>query len=112
MNSLAATLPRPPKSMSPWVLWSWGMVIPYLIIFLVFVLYPVCYGLWLAHNPDSYQALVNDPIFFRTLINTLIFLGVAINIKMMIALVLSGFFVQDRWWIKTLSVIFSLPWYS
>jgi multiple sugar transport system permease protein len=86
------------------------MVVPYLLIFLVFVLYPVCYGLWIARHPESYEALLADPIFFRTLINTLIFLTVAINIKMMIALALSGFFVQQRWWIKALSVIFILPW--
>jgi multiple sugar transport system permease protein len=29
---------------------------------------------------------------------------------MMIALLLSGFFVQSRWWIKVLSVLFILPW--
>ena len=86
------------------------MVVPYLLIFLVFVLYPVFYGLWIARHPASYEALLADPIFFRTLINTLIFLGVAINIKMMIALALSGFFILERWWIKALSVLFILPW--
>jgi ABC-type sugar transport system permease subunit len=61
--------------------------------------------------PSSYvEHLFADPIFFRTVINTLIFLVVAINIKMVIALVLSGFFVQSRWWIKALSVLFILPW--
>ena len=35
---------------------------------------------------------------------------VGINIKMMIALFLSGFFVQPRSWIKWLSVLFILPW--
>ncbi len=34
----------------------------------------------------------------------------AINIKMMIALYLSGFFLQTRWWIKVLAVLFILPW--
>ena len=33
-----------------------------------------------------------------------------INLKMVLALVLSGFFVQPRWWIKWLSLIFILPW--
>ena len=110
MNSTTAPLGSARKSTSPWVFWARWMVLPYLLIFLVFVLYPVFYGLWIARHPDSYQALVADPIFFRTLVNTLIFLGVAINIKMMIALGLSGFFIQTRWWIKVLSVIFILPW--
>ncbi|MDI9330044.1 MAG: sugar ABC transporter permease [Alphaproteobacteria bacterium] len=96
--------------LSPWVFWARLMVVPYLLIFLVFVLYPVFYGLWLARHPASYEALLADPIFFRTLINTVIFLAVAINLKMMVALALSGFFLHDRWWIKIVSVIFILPW--
>jgi len=86
------------------------MVVPYLLIFFIFVVYPVGYGLWLARHPDSYERLFEDPIFYRTLANTLFFLVVGINIKMVIALVLSGFFVQKRWWISILSMIFILPW--
>jgi multiple sugar transport system permease protein len=37
-------------------------------------------------------------------------LVVGINIKMAVAMVLSGFFVQTRWWIKIISLIFILPW--
>ena len=80
------------------------------VVFAVFVLYPVCYGLWLARDPSNYVKLAEDPVFFRTAINTVIFLVVGINIKMVIALVLSGFFVQQRWWIKVISLIFILPW--
>jgi multiple sugar transport system permease protein len=86
------------------------LVVPYILVFLVFVLYPVCYGLWLARHPESYVQLFDDPIFFRTAINTVIFLVVAINFKMMLAMILSGFFIQTRWWIKALSVVFILPW--
>lgn len=86
------------------------MVVPYLLVFLVFVLYPVGYGLWLARHPQSYVKLVEDPIFFRSVINTAVFLVVAINVKMLVALVLSGFFVTSRWWIKIVSAIFILPW--
>ena len=76
------------------------MVVPYLLVFLVFVLYPVCYGLWLARHPASYDKLFDDPIFFRTAINTIVFILVAINLKMVVALLLSGFLIQQRWWIK------------
>ena len=86
------------------------LVIPYLLVFLVFVIYPVGYGLWLARDPQSYVRLFADPIFFRTLINTVIFIVVAVNLKMVIALFLSGFFLHTRWWVKALSVIFILPW--
>jgi len=70
----------------------------------------VGYGLWLARDPQSYVRLFDDPVFFRTAINTVVFLLVAVNVKMVIALGLSGFFVQTRWWIKVLSLLFILPW--
>jgi len=100
----------PRSTTDSWQFWGRVMVVPYLLVFAVFVVYPVGYGLWLARHPDSYVRLFDDPIFFRTAINTVVFLVVAINIKMVIAMVLSGFFVQSRWWIKVLSVLFILPW--
>jgi multiple sugar transport system permease protein len=90
----------------------WGIVLlaPYMLVFLAFVIYPVCYGLWLARQPASYVALYNDPIFARAAVNTLIFLVIGINFKMLVALFLSGFFIQERSWIRWLSVLFILPW--
>jgi multiple sugar transport system permease protein len=106
-----ATLPDTPRRrLSPWEFWGRMLVLPYLFFFVVFVLYPVGYGLWLARHPESYVKLFEDPIFFRTVINTLVFLVVGINLKMAIALLLSGFFIQTRWWIKALSLLFILPW--
>ncbi len=109
---VAAAPPLPARSRGPdrWAFWGTMMVVPYLLVFLVFVLYPVCYGLWLARHPASYVKLFEDPIFFRTAINTIFFILVAINLKMVVALVLSGFLIQQRWWIKILSLIFILPW--
>jgi multiple sugar transport system permease protein len=86
------------------------MLAPYVLMFAVFVIYPVCYGLWLARHPESYVQLAHDPIFLRTVINTIIFLGVGITLKMIVAIVLADFFVKDRWWIRVLAVIFILPW--
>lgn len=95
---------------NPWKFWGRMMVLPYLFVFLIFVLYPVCYGFWLARDPQNYVKLFDDPIFFRTALNTAIFLVVAVNLKMVIALGLSGFFVQTQWWIKVLAALFILPW--
>ena len=105
-------LPGPPLSARLTTPQVWGIVLlaPYLLVFLAFVVYPVCYGLWLARHPASYVALYHDPIFARAAVNTLIFLVIGINFKMMIALFLSGFFAQQRPWIKWLSVLFILPW--
>lgn len=113
MSTLAASptvVPAVKRGLSPWQFWGRLMVLPYLLIFLIFVLYPVGYGLWLARHPESYVKLVEDPIFFRSVVNTFVFLVVGINLKMAIALLLSGFFVQSRWWIKILSALFILPW--
>jgi multiple sugar transport system permease protein len=86
------------------------MVVPYLIIFFAFVLYPVVYGFWLARNPESYTKLLADPVFGNSILNTLLFLLVVVNIKFVIALFLSGFFVHERKWIRWLSLLFILPW--
>ncbi|MDT7838461.1 carbohydrate ABC transporter permease [Aquabacterium sp. OR-4] len=110
MSTAALPAPLPARPMSPWTFWGRAMLLPYLLVFVVFVLYPVGYGLWLARHPSSYVKLFEDPIFFRTAINTVIFIVVAVNLKMLIALGLSGFFVTARWWIKILSAIFILPW--
>ena len=111
MNSTSqsvSSLPIP--RLDAWQWWGRAMVVPYLLIFLIFVLYPVGYGLWLARHPQSYVDLMNDPIFFRSAANTLVFLVVAINLKMAIALGLSGFFVNNRWWVKWVAALFILPW--
>ncbi len=96
--------------LSPPQVWGIVLLVPYCWCSLAFVVYPVGYGLWLARQPASYVALFHDPIFARAAVNTLIFLVIGINIKMLIALFLSGFFVQQRAWIKWLSVLFILPW--
>jgi multiple sugar transport system permease protein len=92
------------------VLWGVLMLAPYLLVFAVMVVYPVAYGLWLGLNWQSYKALFADPIFVRTLVNTVVFLFIAVNLKFIIAMMLSGFFVQQRGWIRFMLVLFILPW--
>jgi multiple sugar transport system permease protein len=108
----ASDIPNAPLSARLSTPQVWGIVLlaPYILVFLAFVIYPVGYGLWLARHPASYVALYHDPIFARAAVNTLIFLLIGINVKMAIALFLSGFFAQQRPWIKWLSVLFILPW--
>ncbi len=112
MNTATVAADQRParRGLSSWEFWGRALVVPYLVVFVVFVLYPVGYGLWLARNPESYVKLFADPIFFRTAVNTVVFLVVAVNLKMVIALGLSGFFVQTRWWIKITALVFILPW--
>lgn len=99
-----------PRRMSAAQAWGLVLIAPYILIFLLFVIYPIGYGLWLARHPYSYEKLYEDPIFARSVVNTLVFLIVGINLKMMIALGLAEFFTRQRVWIRWLSVLFILPW--
>lgn len=90
--------------------WPLAFTLPYVAIFLLFVVYPVGYGLWLGHDPASYRALFDDPIYLHTVVNTLIFLAIGVNLKLFISLMLSGFFMRKERWIKWLLLVFILPW--
>ena len=110
LPQVEAVRPGPRGRLSPWQTWGLLLLVPYVVVFVVFVAYPVGYGLWLARHPESYRALADDPVFAGSVVNTLVFLIVAINLKMIAALLLSGFFVNTRPWIRWLSVLFILPW--
>jgi len=90
--------------------WAVAFVIPYAAVFLAFVAYPVVYGLWLGHSPELYAELLDDPIYQRTVVNTVLYLVIAVNLKMFGALLLSGFFMRRRWWVKALLLVYVLPW--
>jgi len=105
----AETRPKP-RGWSPTRVWGTILLAPYVLVFLFFVVYPVCYGFWLARDPNSYVQLFEDPIFIRSIFNTLAFLLIGVNFKMLVALLLSGFFLHDRVWIRWLSLVFILPW--
>src|ERR1700750_2096136 len=108
----ASDMPSPPLSarLTPPQVWGIVLLVPYFLVFAAFVVYPVGYGLWLARQPASYVTLFHDPIFARAAINTLIFFVIGINLKSLIALALAGCFIEQRPWIRWLSVLFILPW--
>jgi multiple sugar transport system permease protein len=90
--------------------WAIAFVVPYAAIFFAFVVYPVAFGLWMARSPSLYGDLVDNPFYARTLVNTALYVGLGVNVKMFLALLLSGFFMRRRWWIKALLGIYLLPW--
>lgn len=90
--------------------WAMAFVVPYVAIFLAFVIYPIGYGLWLGSEPALYSELFSDPIYLSTVTNTLLYVGIGVNLKMFLAFLLSGFFMRKRWWVKTVLVIYILPW--
>ena len=90
--------------------WAIAFVVPYIGVFLAFVVYPVFYGAWMGSSPHLYTELFSDPIYQQTVVNTLIFLAFGVNLKLFLALMMSGFFMRPGWWTKTLLMIFVLPW--
>jgi multiple sugar transport system permease protein len=90
--------------------WAVAFVVPYIAVFLVFVAYPVAYGVWMGSDPRLYADLFSDPIYRTTLVNTLLFIAIGVNLKMFLALLLSGFFTRPGWWVKVLLPIYVLPW--
>jgi len=94
----------------PEIGWAFAFLLPYLAVFAAFVVYPVGYGLWMARDPGLYAELLADPPYLRTVINTVLFVGLGVNIMMFCALLLSGYFMQRKGWVRALFAIFLLSW--
>lgn len=90
--------------------WAIAFAVPYAAVFFGFVVYPVAYGLWMARDPSLYRELFVNPLYAQAVINTVLYVGLGVNMQMFLALLLSGFFMRRRWWIKALLPVFMLPW--
>jgi multiple sugar transport system permease protein len=90
--------------------WAVAFIVPYVAVFLAFVVYPAVYGLWMGSKPSLYTEVFSDPIYQSTVVNTLLFVGIGVNLKLFGALMLSGFFMRPGWWMKVLLMIYVLPW--
>jgi len=90
--------------------WAIAFVVPYVAVLVLFVVYPVIYGLWMGSDPRLYSVLFGDPLYVRTAINTLLLVAIGVNVAMFLAFLLSGFFIGPSWWIRTLLAIFLIPW--
>jgi len=100
----------PFPALSSDVAWGIFFLLPYLAVFVLFVAYPIGYAAWLAASPASYVRLFDDPIYWRTAWNTFVFLAVGVNLKMILALLLSGFFALPQLWVRVVGALFILPW--
>lgn len=90
--------------------WALAFLIPYAAVFVLFVIYPVAFGLWLGRSPSLYVTLFDDPIYLRTLVNTVLYLAIAVNLHLFLALLASGYFLQKGWGYKALLLVFIMPW--
>ena len=111
----AAVDRRPPSRWHPHLHgselgWALAFVTPYAAMVLTFAAYPILYALWLGGDFSLYAALIADPHYAKAALNTALLAGFAANTMMFMALLLSGFFMRRRWWIKALLVVWMLPW--
>lgn len=90
--------------------WAIAFLIPYIAVFLAFVVYPIAYGLWMGSDPALYGTLFSDPLYPTIVANTLLLTAVGVNVTMFLAFLLSAFFIQRGWWIRTLLAIYLVPW--
>src|ERR1700733_15770468 len=79
--------------------WAIAFALPYVAVFFAFVIYPICYGIYLGDQPALYRELFADPRYLTAVVNTLLYVGIGVNVKMFLAFMLSGFFLRKRWWI-------------
>jgi multiple sugar transport system permease protein len=110
---LPVNRPRPPwrgRVLGTEFRWAIAFVLPYAAVFVAFVVYPFGYALWMAGRPSLYSDLFSSPDYLTTLVNTLLFVAIGVNLKMFLALLLSGFFLRRRWWIRALLPVYVLPW--
>ena len=91
-------------------LYGYLFSLPLILLFLVFVVYPLYFEISQAFDPYTYEVLFSDPIYVQTVVNTLVYVGVAVNVKLFLALLLSGVLQSDRRSVRFLSAIFLLPW--
>jgi multiple sugar transport system permease protein len=90
--------------------WAIAFLVPYVAVFLAFVVYPVAYGIWLGADPELYAELFAQPRYLTTIFNTMLLVGIGVNVKMFLAFLLSGFFILPGRWIKALLVLYMVPW--
>jgi multiple sugar transport system permease protein len=57
-----------------------------------------------------YELLLADPRYVTIAINTLLFVAIGVNVKMFLAFLLSGFFLNRSWWVRSLLAIYLIPW--
>jgi multiple sugar transport system permease protein len=90
--------------------WAVAFVVPYAAVLLVFAVYPIAYAFWMASQPGLYAELFADDEYWDAVVTTLLYVGIGVNLNMFISLLLSGYFMQPRWWVKALLVLSMVPW--
>jgi multiple sugar transport system permease protein len=96
-------------------------VVPWIIGFLAFTLYPIIYSLYLSFQQYSgfgdavpvgianYRHMVNDPLFWKALFNTAYYTALAVPIGLVVAIVLALLMNQNVREVAVYRAAFYLP---
>jgi multiple sugar transport system permease protein len=90
--------------------WALFFLLPFAMVFVLFIAYPVAYALYLGADLSAYPRVLTDPIYLQTLINTFIFILFGVGLKMVLALALSSYFVLPGRGIRLTFALFLIPW--
>jgi len=94
----------------PELAWAIAFIVPYAAVLVAFVIYPIAYGFWMASSPSLYAQLFASDEYWDAVVSTVLYVGIGVNTTMFLALLLSGFFMRRRWWVKAMLVVSMLPW--
>jgi multiple sugar transport system permease protein len=90
--------------------WAIAFIVPYAAVLFAFALFPIAYGLWMASSPSLYLQLFASDEYREAVVSTVLYVSIGVNTNMFLALLLSGFFMRRRWWVKAMLVVSMLPW--
>lgn len=90
--------------------WALFFLTPFLVVFALFVIYPVGYALYLGTDLGVYGRVLTDPLYLQSLWNTFVFILLGVGLKMLLALALSSLLVLPGRGIRIINVLFILPW--
>lgn len=90
--------------------WAVAFVVPYAAVLCAFALYPIAYGLWMARSPSLYLELFASDEYRQAVVSTALYVSIGVNANLFLALLLSGFFMRRRRWVKAMLVVSMLPW--
>jgi multiple sugar transport system permease protein len=90
--------------------WGIAFIAPYAAVLVVFAILPIAYGFWMSSSPTLYAQLFASDEYWDAAISTVLYVGIGVNATMFLALLLSGFFMRRRWWVKAMLIVSMLPW--
>ena len=99
-----------PQLLGSELAWALAFVAPYVAVLVAFAAFPIGYGLWMAGSPSLYRALFASDDYWDAVVSTALYVGIGVNVNLFLSLLLSGFFMRPRRWVKAMLVVSMLPW--